>query len=54
MFDHDDVGKDDFMGRVRISLEDDILETGRIQNREFELEDAKKGSVTLSVRFREL
>ena len=31
MFDHDDVGSDDFMGRVRISMMD-LVEHGRINN----------------------
>ena len=53
MFDHDDVGSDDFMGRVRISMMD-LVEHGRINNKTYPLEDVKKGEVTLSVRFREL
>lgn len=53
MFDKDDVGSDDFMGRVRIPISD-VVDDGRVNNKTFPLEEAKKGDVTLSIRWREL
>ena len=53
MFDSDDIGSDDFMGRVRIPVAD-VVDDGRVNNKTFPLEEAKKGDVTLSIRWREL